>query len=237
VTVAELVEQGIRAYTRGDREEAERCWREVLAMDPRHARARAYLVMLAKARTGEPPAEARPAPAPPPAPPAARPRADDDPDDLPLPWEEGPAVAPAADAPAPVEPPAPAPGRRSNIDVWMQRAREQFALGDFSGSLETVQIVLRMDPRHVEASEYRRRNEATLLSMYESKLGRLDAAPRLAINPEDVMWLNLDQRAGFLLAQVDGTVSYDDLFALSGLSRLDTARILAGLVQDGVIAA
>ena len=31
------------------------------------------------------------------------------------------------------------------------------------------------------------------------------------------MWLNLDHRAGFLLAQIDGTVDYEALFALSGL--------------------
>jgi hypothetical protein len=59
--------------------------------------------------------------------------------------------------------------------------------------------------------------------------------PRLGIKPEEVLWLNLDHRAGFLLAQVDGSVSYEDLFALSGLPRLDTARILATLLQEGVI--
>jgi len=59
--------------------------------------------------------------------------------------------------------------------------------------------------------------------------------PRLAIHAEEVMWLNLDHRAGFLLAQVDGTVSFEDLFALSGLPRLDTARILASLLAEGVI--
>jgi hypothetical protein len=30
-------------------------------------------------------------------------------------------------------------------------------------------------------------------------------------------------------------VNYDELFALSGLPRLDTARILASLLADGVI--
>jgi DNA-binding IclR family transcriptional regulator len=49
------------------------------------------------------------------------------------------------------------------------------------------------------------------------------------------MWLNLDHRAGFLLAQVDGTVNFEELFALSGLPRLDTARILSTLLADGVI--
>jgi hypothetical protein len=131
--------------------------------------------------------------------------------------------------------PAGAAKRGSDVDVWMRRAREQFALGDFSGSLETVNTILKLDPGHDEARAYKQQNEATLLSMHESKLGPLDAAPRLAIKPADVMWLNLDHRAGFVLSQIDGRVTYDELFALSGLTRLETARILAGLLQDGVI--
>jgi hypothetical protein len=117
----------------------------------------------------------------------------------------------------------------------MEGARELFALGDFSGSLEMIEKILRLEPDHAEARAYLKQNEATLIAMYESKLGPLTGVPRLAISPEEVMWLNLDHRAGFLLAQVDGTVNYDELFALSGLPRLDTARILASLLADGVI--
>jgi tetratricopeptide (TPR) repeat protein len=124
---------------------------------------------------------------------------------------------------------------RSDVDVWLQAARELFALGDFTGSLELIEKILQIDPDHGEARDYLRQNEATLISMYESKLGALAAVPRLAIKAEEVMWLNLDHRAGFLLAQIDGSVDYEALFALSGLPRLDTARILANLIADGVI--
>lgn len=124
---------------------------------------------------------------------------------------------------------------RSDVDVWLTAAKELFALGDFTGSLELIEKVLQVDPDHGEARDYLAQNEATLVSMYESKLGSLGAVPRLAIQAEEVMWLNLDHRAGFLLAQIDGTVDYDSLFALSGLPRLDTARILANLIADGVI--
>jgi hypothetical protein len=127
---------------------------------------------------------------------------------------------------------SPAPGE---VATWMEGARELFALGDFSGSLEMIERILRVDPTHAEARAYLRQNESTLVAMYESKLGSLSSVPRLAIHAEEVMWLNLDHRAGFLLAQVDGTVSFDDLFALSGLPRLDTARILASLLAEGVI--
>ena len=133
-------------------------------------------------------------------------------------------------------PPAAAPQPRSDVDVWLSAAKELFALGDFSGSLELIEKILQVDPDHGEARDYLRQNEATLVSMYESKLAPLTRVPRLAIKPEEVMWLNLDHRAGFLLAQIDGTVDYETLFALSGLPRLDTARILANLIADGVIA-
>ena len=107
--------------------------------------------------------------------------------------------------------------------------------GDFSGSLEMIEKILEIEPGHAEAREYLRQNEATLIAMYESKLGSITARPQLAISPEEIMWLNLDHRAGFLLAQIDGSVSYDDLFAVSGLPRLDTARILSAFLHEGVI--
>jgi tetratricopeptide (TPR) repeat protein len=131
--------------------------------------------------------------------------------------------------------PGAAPAKK-DVDVWMSAAKDLHALGDFSGSLEMIEKILKVDPEHGEARDYLRQNEATLVAMYESKLGALSRIPHLAIKPEEVMWLNLDHRAGFLLSQIDGTVDYDSLFALSGLPRLDTARILATLIADGVIA-
>jgi tetratricopeptide (TPR) repeat protein len=183
----------------------------------------------------------------------------------PSPWDEGPAaaativleseeggldmgaVAEKSDLrtlvpEAPPPPPAPPggqgrarPGPR-DVDVWMAAAKDLHALGDFSGSLEMIERILKLDAEHGEARDYLRQNEATLVAMYESKLGPLGRIPRLAIKPEEVMWLNLDHRAGFLLSQIDGTVDYESLFALSGLPRLDTARILATLIGEGVIA-
>ncbi len=171
----------------------------------------------------------------------------------PSPWDEGPAAAATIELEPsggldlgaiaeksdlrPLVPeggrPTGGPGR--DVEVWLGAAKELFALGDFSGSLELIEKILQVDPDHGEARDYLRQNEATLISMYESKLGPLSRVPRLAIKPEEVLWLNLDHRAGFLLAQIDGTVDYDSLFALSGLPRLDTARILANLIADSVI--
>ena len=360
-TLSELLDSGVKAYTRGHVEDAERSWREALLLDPRSERARAYLRQLHAefpGRVGDPellpvpapprfnpevasPApgvapgagEERPAsevsrtapvvraasagsfggaapvevgpPAPPPAdgsaspaepatagarsstdvpraapasapaqrPPPAAPSASvaprpaagppgapvdppGPPGYAPSPWDDGPALAAtvvldpaggldldAVEEKSDLRPlvperrasPSPPASPKSDVEVWMEGARELFALGDFSGSLEMIEKILRVDPNHAEARAYLRQNEATLIAMYESKLGSLANVPRLAISPEEVMWLNLDHRAGFLLAQVDGTVNFEELFALSGLPRLDTARILSTLLADGVI--
>jgi len=117
----------------------------------------------------------------------------------------------------------------------MDGARELFSLGDFSGSLELVEKVLRIEPENAEAKSYFQKNEGTLLKMYASKLGDLRRSPRVLTRPDEVIWMNLHHRAGFVLAQVDGTVTYEDLAEISGMSRLETYRILAELVQNGVI--
>jgi tetratricopeptide (TPR) repeat protein len=209
------------------------------------------------------PPPATPAPSPPPPAPAAPPAAAAEPlpephrpeaQFAPSPWDDGPATSPSIllgsegglDLEAVAEksdlrtlvPRAARPTTpQDDVAVWMTAAKDLLALGDFSGSLEMIEKILKVDPEHAEARNYLSQNEATLVAMYESKLGPLGGIPRLAIKPEEIMWLNLDHRAGFLLAQIDGEIDYESLFALSGLPRLDTARILASLLLDGVIAA
>ena len=73
------------------------------------------------------------------------------------------------------------------------------------------------------------------MRMLESKLGDLDRVPRLLIASEELIWLNLNHRAGFVLSQIDGAVTFDDLIALSGMSRLDTLKIIVELIHNKVI--
>lgn len=250
---AELLDKGIRAYMAGRIREAREAFQKVLEMEPGNAKARAYLVHIRDATPAVTPFPGSLAPVEG----KGGGGADGErgADFAPSPWDDGPsahatielestggldleAVAEKSDL-RPLVPEGPRPAAappRSDVDVWLAAAKELFALGDFSGSLELIEKILQVDPDHGEARDYLRQNESTLVAMYESKLGRLAAVPRLAIKPEEVLWLNLDHRAGFLLAQIDGTVDYESLFALSGLPRLDTARILANLIADGVIA-
>ena len=168
-----------------------------------------------------------------------------------MPWDDGPSIAipqatderaafPGDEAsgawgihkdPLPIEAVA-----TDEIDVWMKGARELVGLNDFSGALELTHKILERKAGDKEAQQMHDLCEHNLTLMFESKIGAMEARPRVVIPPDEIIWLNLDPRAGFVLAQIDGEVSFEDLYAICGLKRLDTARILSQLLEEGVVA-
>ena len=154
--------------------------------------------------------------------------------------DRAPAVGAGMDLVASDEPKHPegaGPGRsKLEVAALLRGAKDLLELDDHSGALALVLKAAAVAPEDAEVLRLRERCERTLQHMYESKLGPLEAKPRVLLKDDEIIWLNLDHRAGFVLAQIDGTVSWDDLFALSGMSRLDTARILSQLLDEGVIA-
>jgi hypothetical protein len=140
-----------------------------------------------------------------------------------------------------VEPPPPAREdskvRREEVRALLDGAQELMGLDDHSGALELILKAEKLSPGDAQVKVLRERSERTLQAMYESKIGSLQTAPRVKLKEDEIIWLNLDHRAGFVLAQIDGNVSFEDVFAVSGMSRLDTARILAQLLDEGVIGA
>ncbi|RKH65935.1 tetratricopeptide repeat protein [Corallococcus aberystwythensis] len=124
----------------------------------------------------------------------------------------------------------------SEVESLLRGAEDLLALDDHSGAVELLRRAQSLAPENPRVEALRDRSERILVSMLEARLGDLNRMPRVRLQPDDIIWLNLDHRAGFVLAQIDGAVSFDDLFALSGMSRLDTARILAQLLDEGIIA-
>jgi hypothetical protein len=124
---------------------------------------------------------------------------------------------------------------RHEAQMLLQRASELQELDDHSGARELLLQAQALDPEAPEVERALAESEQTLQALYESKLGKLSVIPRVRLRDDEVIWLNLDHRAGFILAQIDGSLSFDDLFSVSGMSRLDTARILVQLLEQRVI--
>src|SRR5918996_2310356 len=124
---------------------------------------------------------------------------------------------------------------REEVQTLLGGARDLLELDDHSGAMDLILKAQALTTHDPEVQQLRERSERTLEAMFESKLGSLSARPKVILKQDEIIWLNLDHRAGFVLAQIDGLVSFEDLFEVCGMSRLDTARILAQLVDEGVI--
>ncbi|MEQ8274442.1 MAG: hypothetical protein RMA76_45100 [Deltaproteobacteria bacterium] len=127
------------------------------------------------------------------------------------------------------------PPQQQSPAALLDAARDRFQLHDFNGALEFLEQIPDDAAEASTAKSLVATARQNLLKMYESKIGDFERTPRVLISGEEVIWLNLNHRAGFILSQIDGAVTYEDLIALSGMPRLDTVRILADLINDRVI--
>jgi hypothetical protein len=114
--------------------------------------------------------------------------------------------------------------------------RDRHAVGDFSGALQVAESILEAEPEHVEAQRYAKSCREVLMQMYTARTGGLDRAARVALPGDQIRWLSLDHRAGFLLSLVDGNSSVEEILDMSGMPRLDALRIVCELIEQRVIA-
>jgi hypothetical protein len=126
--------------------------------------------------------------------------------------------------------------RRLQEDDPVRDMRERFSLGDYSGALVVAEELLDDNPDHPEALKCADSCRQVLEQMYTTRIGPLDRVPFVAVPTEQLRWLNLDHRAGFVLSHVDGICSLEQILDVSGMPTLDALRILFELVQQRVIA-
>ncbi|MCB9544038.1 MAG: hypothetical protein H6703_16545 [Myxococcales bacterium] len=148
----------------------------------------------------------------------------------------GIAAIDAVETPAtPARRPLAAPPPGADLDAIMVEARRKQQADDFTGALALVEQVLAADANHAEARRYLTDNTTRLLAMYRARLGSLGRVPRVRLRQQEIVWQSLDHREGFILSQVDGRTTYQDIIDIAGMPELESTRILARLVDHGVI--
>jgi len=231
---SQLVEAGMWLQMSGDRDGARRLFEEALRLDPQHARAQELLANRGGAgdalqRTLTPDAFVLP--------PLS--------DARPTGWESragpGEQITVQHDPRDALSLLSEGDGRRmgasqdQELQSLLAGVDDLLSLDDHTGALELLRKAEELAPTHPEVMRRREASEEVVERMLQSRIGPMSGAPQVLLKEDEVIWLNLDHRAGFVLAQIDGGVTFDDLFALSGMSRLDTARILVQLLDEGVI--
>jgi hypothetical protein len=141
-------------------------------------------------------------------------------------------VARSGPPPAVLMPSAPASGR----DAAISEMKDRYAMGDFTGALVVAEGMLEVSADDIDAQRYARSCRDVLMQMYAARLGALTQRVRVAVPGDQIRWLSLDHRAGFVLSLIDGSSTVEELLDISGMNRLDALRILYTLFDQRVIA-
>lgn len=114
--------------------------------------------------------------------------------------------------------------------------KDRYAMGDFTGALVIAESILEARPDDPDARRYADSCREVLTQMYAARLGKLDQVVNVAMAADQIRWLSLDHRAGFLLSLVDGISNVEEILDVSGMPRLDAMRLLYMLLEQRVIA-
>jgi hypothetical protein len=113
--------------------------------------------------------------------------------------------------------------------------KDRYAMGDFSGALVIAEGIIESNSEDLEAPRYAQSCRDVLTQMYSARLGSLDQIVAVAVPSDQIRWLTLDHRAGFLLSLIDGGSTVDQILDISGMTRLDALRIMYQLLDQRVI--
>ncbi|MCA9666725.1 MAG: hypothetical protein KC503_14095 [Myxococcales bacterium] len=122
------------------------------------------------------------------------------------------------------------------VDSMLAGAWQLHEQGTYEGSLWLCQRILGIEANNAEAKGLLERNRDRLLEQYQRQLSDLEVVPVVQVPQHEIVWHKLDHRAGFLLSRIDGLLSYSDILDICGMSRFEACRILAQLLEQGVIA-
>jgi len=128
------------------------------------------------------------------------------------------------------------PPAQSERDARITEMKDRYAMGDFTGALVVAESMLEVDPEDIDAQRYAQSCRDVLTQMYTARLGALTQHVRVAVPGDQIRWLSLDHRSGFVLSLIDGSSTVEELLDISGMNRLDALRIIYTLFDQRVIA-
>lgn len=225
IQVHALLDKGLVRWAVGRRDEAIRLWREAADLAPGNTRALDYLQSVGAIATGSVTAATQPVEIGPDAdsliggegsPPPFTTEVPSITDEMSAPEDSGPVM--------------------SDVDILMAQVQKCRSTGRSAQALQHCEEVLKKDPDHAEAGRHATELRRELTAVYLKNLEPTDRVPFLRATDASILELSLDPIGGFLISQIDGHISIDDLLTI--LSTFDQFRVLSSLhffLESGII--
>ncbi|MCZ6715261.1 MAG: hypothetical protein O7B29_15080 [Deltaproteobacteria bacterium] len=215
--ITRMLKRGLNHYGLGELDSAIVCWEKTRALDPGNPAARDYLETAYEERAESNPAET-------PASASCREFQDMDDDATPQSLEfirtpGGP------DLPLPEDDP----------DARIASALEAFKAGELDQAWSQLQAVAREMPERLDVEGYLGLVRAERAKKFAREIGDKGRTLQLTCTMENLKVFNLQPDEGFLLSQIDGQVTIEDLISLSSTDRVRTLETLARFLREGLV--
>jgi tetratricopeptide (TPR) repeat protein len=234
--VVRLLKQGLNHYGLGDLEAAISAWEEAQRLDPDHQAVRDYLET-AYEEAGGPPQRSADAGATSSAPAPNGPIEDDDDTPRSFPELEAPSPIaglqdsePEADSPPPLDlelDPEP--------DTLVRGALDAYREGRLAQAYQELDRAADLEPDRLDLRAYQELIRNQLMGQWAREIGDQGRVAHLKVEINELMDRDLQPDEGFLVSQIDGSVTIGDLINVSALDRFRTFEILARLIRDGIV--
>jgi tetratricopeptide (TPR) repeat protein len=214
--IARLLKRGLTHYGLGELDAAIGCWERVRALDPDNQAARDYLETAYEER-----AEADQAETPVSASMGVVPIDEEREDATPQSWD----FAEAPELPLPEDDP----------DKRIAAALEAYKSGKIEEAWSYLQEVAREMPDRLDVQGYLGLVRTQRAKRFAREIGDKARALRLTRSMGELKALNLRPDEGFLLSQIDGSVTIEELISLSSTDRVRTLETLARFLREGLV--
>jgi hypothetical protein len=106
---------------------------------------------------------------------------------------------------------------------------------DYLGAKYLLDVASKKAPDNEKIKSLRQLCDQKVLEIYREEFTSLDAIPERIKKLSDILSLDLDHRAGFVLSQIDGSTTISELLFLSGVKEDEIFMILGSLKHQGII--
>ena len=111
-----------------------------------------------------------------------------------------------------------------------------YKLGELDHAWKNLDQVAKADPERLDVQGYLKLVGNARAEKWTKQIGDQGRTLSQNCKTEEMLKLRLDRDEGYMLSQVDGTVSISDLISLSTCSRNRALEVLARLIREKIVA-
>jgi tetratricopeptide (TPR) repeat protein len=212
--VSRLLKRGLNHYGLGEIEKAVACWEKVRELEPENSAARDYLESAYEELTPRPST-----------------------DDGTRPTDESftaPGQMPEETSEETPEAMPEAEGDDDSNDL-VGGALALYRVGKLEEAKERLEQAAQLEEDRLDIQGYLELVRGQLVKRYEKEIGDRGRVVQLAVASDELVQRELGPEEGFLLSQIDGSLTVDEILSLSTFGHFRTIEMLARLLRDGII--